>query len=141
MNTSKHHAMTNELYTEVLEIYKTLSEPFHFENFPASKLPVALKALGIEPPNENTEKRAQEMEPIELKEFLRIIADDYLESMSWMQSSMVKAFNVFDKDDNGYVDPGELRRVFTKLGEHLTDVELEDQVFILPLSFYFNHLY
>ena len=36
MNTSKHHAMTNELYTEVLEIYKTLSEPFHFENFPAS---------------------------------------------------------------------------------------------------------
>lgn len=128
MNVSKHHAMTNELYTEVLEIYKTLSEPFHFENFPAAKLPLALKALGIETPNEDTEKRAAEMEPVELKEFLRILTEEYIEGISWMQESMIKAFHVFDKDDNGYVDPGELKRVFTKLGEHLTDPELEDQV-------------
>lgn len=133
MNISKHQAMTNELYTEVVEIYKTLSEPFHFENFPATKLPLALKALGLEPPNEETEKRSLEMEPVDLKEFLAILSEQYIEGVSWMHQSMVSAFRVFDKDENGYVDSAELKRVFTKLGEHLTDQEMEDQVKFKPL--------
>lgn len=133
MNTSKHHLMTNELYTEVIEIYKTLSAPYHMEHFPAKKLPLALKALGMEPPTENTEKRCNEMEPIELKEFLRILSDEYLDHMGWMQNAMSEAFCVFDKDFNGYIDPPELKRVFTKLGEHITDAEIEDQVNIYIL--------
>lgn len=128
MNVTKHHRMTHELYTEVLEIYRTLSSSYHFENFPAKKLPVALKALGIEPPNDETEKRANEMEPVNLKEFLKILSEEYLDTMTWMQPAMSRAFRVFDKDGNGYIDPPELKRVFTKLGEHLSDAEMDDQL-------------
>ena len=124
--------MTNEMYTEVLEIYKTLSGKFHFEHFPSKQLPLALKALGMEPPTEETEKRSNEMEPIELKEFLKIIAEQYLDNIVWMNRAMERAFHVFDKDGNGYVDPSELKRVFTKLGEHLKDSEIEDQVRNIP---------
>ena len=120
--------MTNEFYTEVLEVYKTLSSPFHFENFPANKLPIALKAMGIEPPSEDSERRSNEMEPIELKEFLKIISEQYLNNLSWMRNSLVKSFQVFDKDHNGYIDPTELKRVFTKLGETVTDADIEDQL-------------
>lgn len=41
---------------------------------------------------------------------------------------MAEAFSIFDKDGNGYLDAIELKRVFTKLGENLTDLEMEDQV-------------
>lgn len=128
MNVSKHHKMTNEVYTEVLEIYKTLSADFHHEYFPAKKLIVALKALCMEPPTPETEKRAAETEGIGLKEFLRIISDQYIDQSHWIHNSMSDAFAVFDKDGNGYLDSSEMKRVFTKLGENLTDAEMEDQV-------------
>ena len=36
--------------------------------------------------------------------------------------------HVFDKDRNGYLDPIEMKRVFTKIGEVITDNEVEDQL-------------
>ena len=35
---------------------------------------------------------------------------------------------MFDKDGSGHIDPAELRRVFTRLGENLLETELEDQL-------------
>eukprot|EP01034_Spumella_vulgaris_P021339 gene21339-27369_t len=41
---------------------------------------------------------------------------------------MSESFSLFDKDGNGFVDPSELRRVFARVGENLSEVELEDQL-------------
>ena len=41
---------------------------------------------------------------------------------------MQESFCIFDKDKNGSLDAIELKRVFTKLGESLTDKEMEDQI-------------
>jgi Ca2+-binding EF-hand superfamily protein len=127
MITSKHPKMTNEMYMEVLDIFKTLSEDFHFEYFPADKIPLALKSMGLDPPNDATIARSLQTETVDMKEWAKIVAE-HLDGSSWCAAEMAEAFGIFDKDGNGYLDPIELKRVFTKLGESLTDAEMEDQL-------------
>ena len=125
--SSKHPKMTNELYMEVLDIFKTLSESNGYEYFSPNKLSIALKALGFDIMNDNGVTRSNTTENIEMKEFCKIVAD-HLDNSAWCASEMAEAFLIFDKDGNGYLDPIELKRVFTKLGESLTDTEMEDQL-------------
>ncbi len=108
LNISKHHKMTNEMYTEVLEVFKTLSHDNNHQFFNAEKLILALKALAMEPPTAETIKRAGESEVIDFKEFLRIISDQYLDSSDWCRSCIDDAFAIFDKNGNGYLDASEL---------------------------------
>ena len=68
------------------------------------------------------------MEGVDLKEFLSIISEQYIDHTTWISEPMIEAFRVFDKSENGFVDPPEVKRVFTKMGEHISDVEVEDQV-------------
>jgi Ca2+-binding EF-hand superfamily protein len=51
-----------------------------------------------------------------------------LQHPQWAFHEMQEAFYVYDKDKNGYLDPVEMKRVFTKLGEIVTDTEVEDQL-------------
>jgi calmodulin len=46
----------------------------------------------------------------------------------WASNEMQETFSIFDKDGSGHIDPAELRRVFTRLGENLLETELEDQL-------------
>lgn len=39
-----------------------------------------------------------------------------------------QAFGIFDKDGNGYLDAVEMKRVMNKMGEELTEAEIEDQL-------------
>lgn len=47
---------------------------------------------------------------------------------NWAANEMNEVFAIFDKDNSGNIDPTELRRVFTRLGENLLETELEDQL-------------
>ena len=40
----------------------------------------------------------------------------------------MEAFKVFDKDGNGFLSAAELRHVMTKLGEKLTDEEVDEMI-------------
>lgn len=51
-----------------------------------------------------------------------------MEKATWIQAELKEAFSIFDKDGNGYLDAVEIRRVLTKLGEEITDIEIEDQL-------------
>ena len=111
------------MYMEVLDIFKTLSEDHHFEFFPADKIPLALRAMGLDPPMDSATARSMQSETVDMKEFCKIVAE-HLDGSSWCAAEMAEAFAIFDKDGNGFLDPIELKRVFTKLGENLTDLEI-----------------
>lgn len=49
-------------------------------------------------------------------------------SIGWCANEILESYHVFDNYDHGYIDAAELKRVFAKLGEKLTDEEIKDQV-------------
>ncbi|TYH92765.1 hypothetical protein ES332_A13G206400v1 [Gossypium tomentosum] len=44
------------------------------------------------------------------------------------EDELKEAFRVFDKDQDGYISPYELRLVMMNIGEKLTDEELEQMI-------------
>ncbi|KAF2287792.1 hypothetical protein GH714_002992 [Hevea brasiliensis] len=63
---------------------------------------------------------------IEFGEFLNLVARKMKESDA--DEELKEAFKVFDKDQDGYISPDELRHVMINLGEKLTDEELEQMI-------------
>lgn len=125
--TSKHLKMTNEFYTEVIDVFKLLSDNFGSDYFPSRQLPTALKVLGLDVLSDVATVRSNQDEPIDLKEFVKIVAD-HIDSSQWCFNEMNEAFSIFDKDNNGFISPLDIKRVFTKINETLTGAEIEDQV-------------
>ena len=44
------------------------------------------------------------------------------------EEEMSVAFKMFDKDKNGYIERDELKQMMTKLGEKLTDGEIDEMM-------------
>ncbi|KAE8698277.1 Calmodulin-like protein 11 [Hibiscus syriacus] len=63
---------------------------------------------------------------IEFSEFLNLMAKKMQESDA--EEELKEAFKVFDKDLNGYISASELRNVMMKLGEKLSDEEVEQMI-------------
>ncbi|KAG6773369.1 hypothetical protein POTOM_020643 [Populus tomentosa] len=63
---------------------------------------------------------------IEFGEFLNLMARKMRENDA--DEELKEAFKVFDKDQDGYISPNELRHVMINLGEQLTDEELEEMI-------------
>ncbi|XP_011032413.1 PREDICTED: calmodulin-like protein 8 [Populus euphratica] len=63
---------------------------------------------------------------IEFGEFLNLMARKMRENDA--DEELKEAFKVFDKDQDGYISPNELRHVMINLGEQLTDGELEQMI-------------
>ena len=128
INTHRNQKLTNEMNMEINDMFKILSADYHYQYFPSDKLLTALKALGMHPSAANI-IRSKQTEPVDLKELNKIISE-HVEGLSHCQAELYEAFRIFDKDDHGYIDPLELKRVFTKITESLTDTEIEDQVLL-----------
>lgn len=45
---------------------------------------------------------------------------------SYLSEEFIRGFQVFDKEDNGFIGVGELRYVLTSLGEKLSDEEVDE---------------
>ncbi|GMH28495.1 hypothetical protein Nepgr_030338 [Nepenthes gracilis] len=59
-------------------------------------------------------------------EFLTAMARKVKEADA--EEQLEEAFKVFDKDQNGYISPNELRHVMINMGERLTDEEVEQMI-------------
>jgi len=44
------------------------------------------------------------------------------------EEEMKMAFKMFDKDENGYIEKDELKQMMAKLGEKLTDGEIDEMM-------------
>ncbi|CAJ0948527.1 unnamed protein product, partial [Mesorhabditis belari] len=63
---------------------------------------------------------------IDFEEFLGMMAEKMKNPI--MDSDVRAAFQVFDKDGNGFISAKELRHVMTSLGEALTEEEVDEMI-------------
>ncbi|KAL9450823.1 hypothetical protein AB3S75_012542 [Citrus x aurantiifolia] len=95
------------------------------------ELASAIKSLDQNPTKEELRNMINEVDldgngTIEFLEFLKLMATKMKENEA--QEELKEAFKVFDKDQDGYISPNELRHVMMNLGEKLTDEELEQMI-------------
>ena len=66
-------------------------------------------------------------ESLDFPEFLTMMASKMKDNDS--TEELRQAFEVFDRDGNGFVSAAELRHVLTNLGERLTDAEVDEMIY------------
>lgn len=94
------------------------------------KIPLALQALGLDIIKSGYDELIAGRNFIEFDIFVSIleIAESEYHASTHMQDEIQEMFDTFDKDRSGGLDASELKRVFVKIGEKMTDKELEDQL-------------
>lgn len=126
-NDSLRQNLTKEMMEEVAETFACACEP-GCEMMPLSKIPIALKALGMSIIEVDDERllRAEEKE-IDLDRFVEIVLS-CTKHANWAANEMGESYGLFDKDNTGNIGPKELRVVFARIGENLLEREVEDQL-------------
>mmetsp|Transcript_1682 Transcript_1682/g.2347 ORF Transcript_1682/g.2347 Transcript_1682/m.2347 type:complete len:174 (+) Transcript_1682:34-555(+) len=119
--------LTKEMLTEVLETFRMAADVNGI--MPHQKLPLALQALGMTVDDLSEGHASESFQYAEIDEdrFIELVVE-CMQKPNWAAEEMNESFCLFDVDGNGYVDPKEIRRTFTRLGENLADSEAEDQL-------------
>merc|ERR1712181_68946 len=86
-----------------------------------------MRSMGQSPTDEELQEMIEEGDSngngtIEFSEFLGKMA------YSPSEKEIYNAFRVFDKDGNGFISPAELRYVMTKMGQVITDEEVDQMI-------------
>jgi hypothetical protein len=68
---------------------------------------------------------------IEFDEFVEVVADSYFKKFS--RAEILEAFQRFDQNRDGYIEPDELKCVLTKLGRNFSNEEVNQ-----PFSYYMH---
>ncbi|XP_020829378.1 calmodulin [Phascolarctos cinereus] len=95
------------------------------------ELGTVMRSLGQNPTEAELKSMIGEIDTdgngtIDFPEFLSMMARKMKDTDS--EEEIREAFRVFDKDGNGFVSAAELRHVMTKLGEKLTDDEVDEMI-------------
>ena len=95
------------------------------------ELGAVMQSMGQSPTEEELQEMIDEVDAngngtIEFSEFLDKMAGKMAYSPS--EKDIYDAFRVFDKDSNGFISPAELRYVMTKMGQELTDEEVDQMI-------------
>ncbi|XP_046336651.1 calmodulin-like [Haliotis rufescens] len=96
-----------------------------------AELGAVIRSLGQNPTEGElqdmiTEVDENESGTIEFPEFMTMMSKRMKEETP--KEELYEAFQVFDKDGNGYISTTELRHVMTNLGEKLTEEEAEEMM-------------
>merc|ERR1712172_143466 len=91
----------------------------------------AMRSMGQSPTDEELQEMIEEVDlngngTIEFSEFLSKMAGKMAYSPS--EKEIYDAFRVFDKDGNGFISPAELRYVMTKMGQVITNEEVDQMI-------------
>ncbi|KAL7076621.1 hypothetical protein ACQ4LE_004127 [Meloidogyne hapla] len=97
----------------------------------AAELGIVMQSLGHSPTDQELQEMVREIDEdgngsIELDEFVKMMSRKVKESES--EKELREAFQVFDKDNDGFISHFELRFVMQNLGEDLTDFEVREMI-------------
>ncbi|KAF2909356.1 putative calmodulin-like protein 2 isoform X1 [Oryza sativa Japonica Group] len=97
----------------------------------SKELGTVMGSLGQSPTEAELKKMVEEVDAdgsgsIEFEEFLGLLARKLRDTGA--EDDIREAFRVFDKDQNGFITPDELRHVMANLGDPLSDDELADML-------------
>jgi Ca2+-binding EF-hand superfamily protein len=120
------NSLSDDMTCEFLDTFKMLDE-HEYGQISGQQYLLALKAHGIEPDAKMNE-RALSQNPINLQEFMNLMMYG-ASTESWCRAEMIEAFEVFDKDNTGLINQQQTKRVLHRLGEKLSDVEIDQQFF------------
>jgi Ca2+-binding EF-hand superfamily protein len=122
VNESLRGILTKEMFEEVEDTFKMVCDSRGI--MPQSKLNLALKALGMSLHDADDAKIPND---IDLDAFIELI-EKCLQKPNWAANEMGEVFAIIDKDRSGNIDPNEVRRILTRLGENVMELEIEDQL-------------
>jgi calmodulin len=114
--------LTKEMLLEAEDTFRMVCDSNGFITH--EKLNLAFKALGL---NLEENKNVIEDVAMDLDKFLLVVYESMRDN-KWIANELTETYNIFDCDGNGCIDPDEVRRVFFKLGENITDSEINDQM-------------
>ncbi|KAJ1735513.1 myosin II light chain [Coemansia biformis] len=137
-----HESATPEQLSEFKEAFGLFDRTGH-GTVPPSSLGTLLRALGQNP----TEAEVQELigdmdtsddaEGIHFDKFVKLVMRPGGFNSANSEASFnefVQAFQVFDRENSGFISGGELRYVLTSLGEALTDAEVDELLKGVPMD-------
>ncbi|TMS35656.1 hypothetical protein L596_003015 [Steinernema carpocapsae] len=118
----------------LLEEFKEAFELFDKDGdgrITADELGTVMESLGQNPSRQELQDMVNEIDEdgngtIELEEFVRMMSRKVLESEN--ERELREAFQVFDKDNDGYISARELSFVMCNLGEKLSEDEVIDMI-------------
>ncbi|XP_065158817.1 uncharacterized protein [Atheta coriaria] len=92
---------------------------------------VAIRALGFEPPKEEMKRMIAEVDTedsgkLSYENFITLIAGKMCAPDS--KEELLKAFRLFDAEQNGYITTETLLRVSEELGEYVTEEEIVEMI-------------
>lgn len=121
-NESLRENLTKEMLAELEETFESAAEANGVLQL--SRLPLALKALGMSMSESDPALHTKE---IDLERFLEIV-QTCMKHPTWAANEMSESYALFDRHAAGNIGPGDLRTVFSRLGENLLETELRDQL-------------
>lgn len=94
-------------------------------SFDINRLHIALQSLGLSTKIDQN-KSFEDTITVDLETFLAVVCT-CVGDPNWALSEIQEAFTIFDREESGVLEKNDLRRVFTKLGEILSDKDLDNQ--------------
>ncbi len=65
---------------------------------------------------------------VDLNEYMSFILTYCTSQNVWCMNEMSEIFSLFDREQCGYITPAQFKRTFMRVGEKLTDAEIETQM-------------
>lgn len=130
--SSKQGVLSEDMSQELMTTFKML-EQNNEGTIDHSKLALAMKVHGLEASSE-TISQMKKMETISLPEYLNFMGTLLNESSHWCKLEAQEAFDVFDKEKSGVITIPQVKRVINRIGERLTDTEIDQQYFQFDMN-------
>lgn len=95
------------------------------------ELGTVMRSLGENPTDVELKDMINEVDAdgngtIDFSEFLTMMSRKMNDKES--EEEIIQAFQMFDKDNNGYISAAELRHVMSTLGEKITESDVEEMI-------------
>lgn len=117
-------SISDDLNAEFIDTFKML-DPQDRGTITGGQLALAFKVHGLEP-DIKVQEVLQSTKSISFSEYITIMIS-HLSTDSWCRHEIQDVFEVFDKEGVGSLTAAQMKRVTLRLGEKLTDEEIEQQ--------------